>query len=81
MTTNGNSTTWDCNDVGLATFLETFLEEAAQVIPPDTPSGYCTFRFPYSQEVQRLIGDWGREGVVPAYPILSGIVIAQTAGR
>ena len=42
------------------------LEAPAEVLPPDDPAGYCTFRFPYSEEVQRLIGDWGREGAVSA---------------
>lgn len=63
---NSNTTNWDCNDVGLAAFLEVQLQQPTEVVPPDSPSGYCTFRFPYSEEVQELIGQWGREAPVPA---------------
>ena len=66
MPTTSNNTNWDCNDVGLAAYLEVQLEQPAEVVPPDSPSGYCTFRFPFSDEVQQLIGDWGREGSVAA---------------
>ena len=61
------ASTWQTSDLPLSAFLETQLGQAAQVIPPDSPTDtYCLFQFSYCEELQVLVGEWGQSGTVPA---------------